>query len=78
MGIDLNWMNATGIILEIIGFVLIANALRRPMPPKNADIRSNIVYLESVTSTTRSWVKCVGVSLVTTGLIVQVMHSSRL
>jgi hypothetical protein len=67
-----------GIILEIIGFVLISNALRRPMPPKNADIRSNIVYLESIMSTTRSWVKRIGVSLIVTGLIVQLMYSLRL
>jgi hypothetical protein len=68
-------MNNSGIILEIIGFVLISNALRRPEPPKNADIRSNVVYLESIMSTTSSWVKCVGVSLIIIGIVVQLMHS---
>jgi hypothetical protein len=45
------------------------------MPPKNADIRSNIAYLESIISTTSSRVKCVGVSLLVTGVVVQFMHS---
>jgi hypothetical protein len=69
------WINNTGIILEVIGFVLILNVLRRPMPPKDADIRSNIAYLENIISTTGSWVKCVGVSLIVTGVVVQLMHS---
>jgi hypothetical protein len=73
--LDSIWINNSGIILEIIGFVLISNALRRPAPPKNVDIRSNIVYLESVMSTTSSWVKCVGISLIVTGVVGQLMHS---
>jgi hypothetical protein len=72
---DSVWINNSGIILEVIGFVLILNVLRRPMPPKNADIRSNIAYLESIISTTSSRVKCVGVSLLVTGVVVQFMHS---
>ncbi|MFZ0695742.1 MAG: hypothetical protein WAM88_01240 [Nitrososphaeraceae archaeon] len=73
--LDSIWINNSGIILEIIGFVLILNALRRPAPPKNVDIRSNIVYLENMMSTTSSWVKCVGISLIVTGVVVQLMHS---
>ena len=61
--------------MEVIGIVLILNVLRRPMPPKNADIRSNIAYLESIISTTGSRVKCVGVSLLVTGVVVQFMNS---
>ena len=48
-------------MLEIIGFVLLLNASRRPIPPHTTDIRSNIAYLESLMSTTRSWVSRVGV-----------------
>lgn len=73
--LDSIWINNSGIIFEVIGFVLISNALRRPVPPKNVDIRSNIVYLESMMSTTSSWVKCVGISLMVTGVVVQLMHS---
>ena len=73
--LDSVWINNSGIILEVIGFVLILNVLRRPMPPKNADIRSNIAYLESIISTTSSRVKCVGVSLLVTGVVVQFMNS---
>ena len=73
--LDSIWINNSGIIFEVIGFVLISNALRRPVPPKNVDIRSNIVYLESMRSTTSSWVKCVGISLMVTGVVVQLMHS---
>jgi uncharacterized membrane protein len=73
--LDSIWINNSGIILEIIGFVLISNASRRLAPPKNVDIRSNIVYLESMMSTTSSWVKCVGISLIVSGVVVQLMHS---
>jgi hypothetical protein len=73
--LDSIWINNSGIILEIVGFVLISNALRRPAPPKNVDIRLNIVYLESLMSTTSSWVKCVGISLIVTGVVGQLMHS---
>ena len=69
--LDSVWINNLGIILEVIGFVLILNVSRRPMPPKNADIRSNIAYMESIISTTSSRVKCVGVSLLVTGVVVQ-------
>ena len=69
------WINNSGIMLEIIGFVLILNALRRPTPPRNADIRSNIAYLESVMSTTHPWVYNIGVGLIIIGVVVQVMHS---
>jgi hypothetical protein len=69
------WINNSGITLEIVGFVLILNALRRPMPPKNSDIRSNIAYLESVMSTTRYWVNRVGVGLVFAGIVMQLIYS---
>ena len=38
-------------------------------------IPSNIAYLESIISTTSSRVKCVGVSLLISGLVVQFMNS---
>ena len=70
------WINNSAIMLEIIGFViLLLNALRRPMPPHNTDIRSNIVYLESLMSNTRSWVSRIGVGLIVAGVIMQVMFS---
>ena len=69
------WINNSGITLEIVGLVLILNALRRPMPPKNSDIRSNIVYLESVMSTTHYWVNRVGVGLVFAGIVMQLIYS---
>jgi hypothetical protein len=62
-------------MLEIIGFVLLLNALRRPTPPHNTDMRSNIAYLESLTSTTRSWVSRVGVGLIVAGVVMQVIYS---
>jgi hypothetical protein len=62
-------------MLEIIGFVLILNGLRRPIPPHNTDIRSNIAYLESLMSTTRSWVSRVGASLIVAGVVMQVIFS---
>ena len=62
-------------MLEIIGFVLLLNALRRPIPPHTTDIRSNIAYLESVMSNTRSWVSSVSVVLIVAGVIMQVMFS---
>ena len=64
-----------GIILEIIGFLLILDASRRPIPPKSTDIRLNIGYLESVTSTTNYWVKRLGVGVMITGVVVQLIHS---
>jgi hypothetical protein len=64
-----------GMILEIIGFLLILDASRRPIPPKSTDIRLNIGYLESVTSTTHFWVKRLGVGVMITGVIVQLIHS---
>ena len=36
------WIHNSTIMLEIIGFVLLLNALRRPIPPQTTDIRSNI------------------------------------
>jgi hypothetical protein len=33
-------------MLEIVGFVLLLNASRIPIPPQPTDIRSNIAYLE--------------------------------
>ena len=60
-------------MLEIIGFLLLLNALRRPIPPHNTDIRSNIAYLESLMSNTRSWVSRVSVGLIVAGVIMQVM-----
>jgi hypothetical protein len=69
------WINNSAIMLEIIGFVLLLNALRRPIPPHNTDIRSNIVYLESLMSNTRSWVSRIGVGLIIAGVIMQVMFS---
>ena len=69
------WINNSAIMLEIIGFVLLLNALRRPIPPHNTDIRSNIAYLESLTSNTRSWVSRIGVGLIVAGVIMQVMFS---
>jgi hypothetical protein len=69
------WINNSAIMLEIIGFVLLLNALRRPIPPHNTDIRSNIVYLESLMSNTRSWVSRIGVGLIVAGVIMQVMFS---
>jgi hypothetical protein len=62
-------------MLEIIGFVLLLNALRRPIPPHTTDIRSNIAYLESLMSTTRSWVSRVGASLIVAGVVMQVIFS---
>ena len=62
-------------MLEIVGFVLILNALRRPILPHTTDIRSNIAYLESLMSNTRSWVSRIGVGLIVAGVIMQVMFS---
>ena len=62
-------------MLEIIGFVLLLNALRRPIPPHNTDILSNIAYLESPMSNTRSWAIRIGVGLIVAGVIMQVMLS---
>lgn len=62
-------------MLEIIGFVFLLNGLRRPIPPHNTDIRSNIAYLESLMSTTRSWVSRVGASLIVAGIVMQVIFS---
>jgi hypothetical protein len=62
-------------MFEIIGFVLLLNALRRPIPPQTTDIRSNIAYLESLMSNTRSRVSRVGVDLIVAGVIMQVMIS---
>jgi hypothetical protein len=62
-------------ILEIIGFLLILDASRRPIPPKSTDIRLNIGYLESVMSTTHYWVKRLGVGVMITGVVVQLIHS---
>jgi hypothetical protein len=64
-----------GMILEIIGFLLILDASRRPIPPKSTDIRLNIGYLERVTSTTHFWVKRLGVGVMITGVAVQLIHS---
>ena len=69
------WINNSAIMLEIIGFVLLLNALRRPIPPHTTDIRSNIAYLESLMSNTRSWVSRVSVGLIVAGVIMQVMFS---
>ncbi|HEX5977016.1 MAG TPA: hypothetical protein VFY68_07045 [Nitrososphaeraceae archaeon] len=69
------WINNSAIMLEIIGFVLLLNALRRPIPPHNTDIRSNIAYLESLMSNTRPWVSCIGVGLIVAGVIMQVIFS---
>ena len=69
------WINNWGITLEIVGFVLMLNALRRPIPPKNSDIRLNIAYLESVTSTTRYWVNRVGIGLILAGIVTQLIYS---
>jgi hypothetical protein len=68
------WINNSAIMLEIIGFVILLNALRRPMPPHNTDIRSNIVYLESLMSNTRSWVSRIGVGLTVAGVIMQAQY----
>jgi hypothetical protein len=62
-------------MLEIIGFVLLLNASRRPIPPHTTDIRSNIAYLESLMSTARSWVSRVGASLIVAGVVMQVIFS---
>ena len=62
-------------MLEIIGLVLLLNGVRRPIPPHNTDIRSNITYLESLMSTTRSWVSRVGVSLIVAGVVMQIIFS---
>ena len=62
-------------MLEIIGLVLLLNASRRPIPPHPTDIRSNIAYLESLMSTTRSWVSRVGASLIVAGVVMQVIFS---
>ena len=62
-------------MLEITGFLLLLNALRRPIPPHNTDIRSNIAYLESLMSDTRSRVSRIGVGLIIAGVIMQVIFS---
>jgi hypothetical protein len=51
-------------MLEIIGFVLLLNALRRPIPPQTTDIRSNIAYSDCIKITTYSeepsWIDLTG------------------
>jgi hypothetical protein len=64
-----------GVILEIIGFLLILNSSRKPVPPKRNDIRSNISYLESVSSTAHLWVKHLGVGVMITGVVMQSIYS---
>jgi hypothetical protein len=64
-----------GVILEIIGFLLILNSSRKLVPPKRNDIRSNISYLESVTSTAHLWVKHLGVAVMIAGVVMQSIYS---
>ena len=49
-------------MLEIIGFVLLLNALRRPIPPQTTDIRSNIAYSDCVKTYSEepSWIDLTG------------------
>jgi hypothetical protein len=58
------WINNSAIMLEIIGFVLLLNALRRPIPPQTTDIRSNIAYSGCIKITTYSeepsWIDLTG------------------
>jgi hypothetical protein len=61
--------------LEIIGFLLILESSRRPLPPKSTDIRLNIGYLESVTSTMHVWVKRLGVGVMIIGVVTQSIYS---
>ena len=69
------WINNSAIMLEIIGFLLLLNALRGHMPPHNTDIRSNIAYLGSLMSNTRSWAGRIGVGLIVAGVSMQVIFS---
>jgi hypothetical protein len=61
------WLNASGISLEIIGFILILIAVKQ-MPPKGGGFTSDWDYLGNVMSTRHPRVNTVGILLVIIGL----------
>jgi hypothetical protein len=61
------WLNASGISLEIIGFILILIAVKQ-MPAKGGGFTSAWDYLGNVMSTRHPRVNTVGILLVIIGL----------
>lgn len=61
------WLNASGISLEIIGFILILIAVKQ-MAPKGGSFTSDWDYLGNVMSTRHPRVNTVGILLVIIGL----------
>ena len=61
------WISNTGIVLEIIGFVMILLAVR-PMPRNGGHVVTGPDYLENVMSTKHPWINRGGIGLVILGL----------
>jgi hypothetical protein len=64
------WLNASGISLEIIGFIVLLIAVKQ-MPPKGGSFTSDWDYLGNVMSTRHPRVNAFGILLVIIGLGIQ-------
>lgn len=68
------WISNTGIILEIIGFLLVLFAVR-PMAQHGGSFSGGLDYLENVMSTKHPWINRLGIGLVILGLVGQLTSS---
>ena len=66
------WVNNSGIILEIIGFILILVAVRARQRGQSIVVES-IQNLSNVMTTQYPWVNYVGIGLVICGLVLQLV-----
>jgi hypothetical protein len=66
------WLNVSGIILQIVGFILLLLAVKQ-MPFKGGSFTSGVDYLGNVMSTRHPKVNVVGISLVILGLVLQLV-----
>jgi hypothetical protein len=67
-------INLSGIVLEIVGFVLVLYAVRA-MPNKNGGFTTGIDDLVNVMSTIHPSVNMFGIILVIAGLVLQLVNS---
>ena len=69
-----SWINVSGIILEIVGFILVLVAVKS-MPMKGGGFTSGVDYLGNVMSTQHPIVNRDGIILVIAGLGLQLDNS---
>jgi uncharacterized membrane protein len=69
-----DWICNSGIILEIIGFILILVAVRA-RPRGETFIEESISQFKNVMTTQYPWLNFVGIGLVIIGLILQLVSS---